>query len=250
MKKILLSLVFLFIASQQYQAQMTIYEAYPYNQSFYKGGTKAFYKELRQVILDKALPACENRSEHYDIPILVKEDATINFVKEENEAGIAENKCAYEMIRKALPYLNHWTPATVDGKKVNTITEIEFYPDDLFTNYSESYSSPDDNLIKPEFPGGMDKFRQKVMQYVEVKHLEMSEKIIMIFTIDKEGNLVEPSIAGYQDSGLGKSALVGLKQIKTKWKPATKNGVPMSYRFRIPISTEIGVNKYEDEQFK
>lgn len=91
--------------------QMVIYDDYPKGQDYYKGGTKAFYKELRQVLLDRKVSPCECVSESYTIPLLVKADGTVQYVKDDDEEGIAKNKCAYDMLRAALPYLENWQPA-------------------------------------------------------------------------------------------------------------------------------------------
>lgn len=242
--------LFLFLLYQSLFSQMTIYEGYPPEQTYYKGGSVAFYKELRQVLLDTKKDPCNNRTEHYAIPILIKEDATISLIKDENTSEIEKNKCAYELIRFALPYLENWNPAVLNGAKINTIVELDFYPDDLFFGYKESYSGPDDNLIVPEFPGGIDKFRNKVITFVEAKGIKYSEIIHLGFEIDKDGNLINPSILGYEKSEFAQEAVKSLSRINTKWKPATKNGIPISFKFRMPLSIVVEEPKTGYDDYK
>lgn len=110
MKKLVLLLSWM-LGLQFWNSQMVIYDGYPLGQDFYSGGRRNFYKELRQAMLDNGFQPCDSRKEIYTIPVLVKADGAINFVKDDDSVMISKNKCAFDLIRKSLPYLEKWTPA-------------------------------------------------------------------------------------------------------------------------------------------
>ncbi len=220
--------------------QMVIYDDYPKGQDYYKGGTKAFYKELRQVLLDRKVSPCECVSESYTIPLLVKADGTVQYVKDDDEEGIAKNKCAYDMLRAALPYLENWQPAIHENKKLNAIKKIEFYPDDLFNHYSDAYFGPWSNITLPEYPGGIDKFRSDFVHVFDTRAVRenvFTYRIEIMFDVNKEGKIENTQILSVdEDPGLMKAALKAISKLNKTWKPAIRSGKAIKYRFRLPIS--------------
>ena len=46
--------------------------------------------------------------------------------------NIQKNKCAFDLTKKILPYLEKWQPAKVDGKEVNAIAQFIIDPYFLF----------------------------------------------------------------------------------------------------------------------
>ncbi|MBS1573461.1 MAG: energy transducer TonB [Bacteroidetes bacterium] len=219
--------------------QPVIYDAYPEHQDYYKGGSAAFYKELRDVILKRNMQPCENKHEEYQISVLIKENAEISFVKDFDTIAISKKKCAYDMIRKALPYLENWKPATIEQKNINAIQKIKFNPNDLFSNYNEDYSDPDDNLTIPEYPGGINKFRQDVINNINFHHLNPSDdfdmKAIVEFIINTEGNIENIDVIS-NNNNFKNMTKVAVRKTNQKWTPAIKNGMIIRYRMRLPIS--------------
>lgn len=238
MKKLVLLLSWM-LGLQFWNSQMVIYDGYPLGQDFYSGGRRNFYKELRQAMLDNGFQPCDSRKEIYTIPVLVKADGAINFVKDDDSVMISKNKCAFDLIRKSLPYLEKWTPAydKKNNEKVNAIVKIPFCPDDLFVNYKDTYTDPSDTEVMPSFPGGINEFRNQIMNIVNVDGINSDMRVTLMFEISETGEIINPKVDGVNPSSrFVKSAIVGLSKIKSKWSPATKNGMPVKYRFRLPLS--------------
>lgn len=217
------------------QNQSVIYEYTP-DQEFYKGGKPQLYKEIHQIMLDKKFGKCESEDENYVASVLIKEDSKISFVKDFDTVTVQSNKCAYDLFRSVLPHLKNWKPGSVEGRPVNAIAKIPFVPDALFENYKEGSVIMEPTI--PEFPGGIHAFRQQFMKNFDVNaigHGKRTVKIEMTFVVDKEGKIEDVKFAGDKDKQFSKEAIRALSQITTRWKPATLNGSPVRYRFRLPL---------------
>ena len=88
---------------------------YPKKQDSYKDGYKGFYSDLAKVLKEKNYQTCPNKKEAINVKVLVNVDGSVAIVKEEDEAAVANNQCAYDMIKSALPYLKNWQPAELNG---------------------------------------------------------------------------------------------------------------------------------------
>ena len=217
------------------QNQPVIYEFAP-GQEFYQGGKPQLYKEIHQILLDKKLGKCESEDENYVASVLIKEDSKISFVKDFDTVAVQSNKCAYDLIRNVLPHLKNWKSASVDGKRVNAIARIAFLPDALFDKYKEGsvILEPTD----PEFPGGIHAFRQQFMRNFNadvIGHGRRKVNIELTFVVGQDGVIQDIKFSGDKDKQFSKEAIRALSQITTRWTPATINGSPVRYRFRLPL---------------
>ena len=90
----------------------------------------------------------------------------------------------------------------------------------------------------PEFPGGINAFRQKFNQLIDVSSLDPGRggrmKTTVFFIIEKDGNV--SNIATIGDKQYSKEAEKALKQIKSIWKPAILNNEPVRYLFTLPLT--------------
>lgn len=59
----------------------------------------------------------------------------------------------------------------------------------------------------------------------------------MMFVVDTDGTIADVKFE--QSSGVpefDERIVRGIKSIKKKWKPATIGGIPVKYRFRLPLA--------------
>jgi len=99
---------------------------------------------------------------------------------------------------------------------------------------------------KAEFPGGQDAFRKEFMRmvyaYVDMTAYAVNGKFSFILTIDEKGKMSELKIYPKvrNDEEFKQDMNFAMKRIKKKWKPAIKNGVPVSSNiiFDINFSSE------------
>ena len=233
-----LSLLFLFLFSIDSKAQ--ILDQYPENQVPYIGGYEAYYKDFKAIIAENKLQPCSNKSEFYQFSVLVKADASINFIKDLNEKYVASNKCASDLAREVAKYQTNWKSAEVGGEKVAAVANFIIYPDDLFKDQNDNYvpqiSYPRyDNQEKNH----MDYFRKQLIANLDLKRFQWNDRFTVEaeFIISKEGkmkDIVLKKKTGQEE--FDRMIFYAFKDMKKKWKPATINGVPIDFRFQYMLT--------------
>lgn len=182
-------------------------------------------------MIDKKLQPCEDIKQNYKVDLIVKSDSTITLIKNSDTLYIKQNKCAYEMVKKALPYLENWIPARYKEQNLNAIYTFDFSPDDIFFENEEA-----------EFPGGLNEFRNKftdnLMSSISSIDNEYKGKYTFVinFTINEVGRTENIQVTSNDsNNNLLKNAENVMRKINDKWKPAKIHGVYVKYRMRIPF---------------
>lgn len=230
---------FVFLSLSTFVFGQEIMEHYPAGQDAYMGGGKQFYKDFHQILIDKNLSPCENKNEISTLKLVVYEDATIKYVKSDMSPEVmANNKCAFDLGREVVKYMDKWNPAVYEGVKKPALKEFTIYPDALFDKYKEGYI-PADFEKMATFPGGMNAFRQEIVKNVDLDGFtwKVPFKLVVKFVVNKEGKLEDIELV--ESSGLpmfDERVLNGFKKVKKKWKPATIHKLPVRYRFKLPLN--------------
>lgn len=110
----------------------------------------------------------------------------------------------------------------------------------------------DDNLpyeiveTMPEFPGGnvaLMKFLSTNIKYPQnaVKN-RVQGRVVVQFVVDKNGNVIKPSVVRPVDSELDAEALRVMSLMPT-WIPGKQKGKNVSVRYTVPISFRLPVEK-------
>ncbi|WP_026710984.1 energy transducer TonB [Flavobacterium filum] len=89
-------------------------------------------------------------------------------------------------------------------------------------------------ILEPEFPGGMDMFYTYLMTQLDKTKIKGGEKLIVSFVINTEGKMEKIKLVKYKDVDTAMEVLNGFTNFP-KWKPAYKNGNPVSVELKIPI---------------
>ncbi|SDM03831.1 energy transducer TonB [Chryseobacterium taihuense] len=95
---------------------------------------------------------------------------------------------------------------------------------------------------KAEYPGGLNAFRKKFMETFKIGKVNGSGQVKseVRFVIDQQGFITDIQTIGANDS-MNREMERTLKKIsKTKWEPAKLDGIPVKYRFKLPITVNIG----------
>lgn len=216
---------------------------YPKDQFPYIGGEAQFYKDFHQILISKNLKPCENKDEMYNLKVIIATDSSIKYLKDDSNKEMAEkNKCTYDLGLEVVSYMNKWKPAFVDGEKRQSIAHFYIIPNDLFENYKEGYVPQGNAANFGGLAGGVNAFRQEVVKRVDLRGYQWDKpfKMLVTFVVNKEGEMEDFQVV--QSSGLpefDQRVINGIKSIKGKkhkWNPATINGQPVKYRFRLPLS--------------
>ncbi|MET3537755.1 energy transducer TonB [Chryseobacterium limigenitum] len=223
----------------------TIMNKYPVGQNSYEGGDVQFYKDFHQILIDKKLKPCENKNEFHVLKLVVYEDASVKYVKDELNADAAiKNKCTFDLSLEVLRYMDKWKPATFDDIKKPTITWFIIFPDALFDKYKEGYLPQNFEERagfdkKDGLPGGINSFRAEVVRNVDLRGFKWSEpfKLVVTFVVNREGKIEQLKLD--ESSGndeFDERILDGIRSIRKRWSPAKIHGEPINYRFRLPLN--------------
>lgn len=219
------------------QISAQIYDQYPPDQDFYEGGEKAFYRDLHNAFIENKMVPCANVKEFIRMQFVIYPDKTVKYAKPEDSVKLAQNKCAFNLAKNSAKYLKNWKPAVVNGKNVGAIQPVVVIPNDLFSNYYDGYIA-EDNMVPAEYEGGINNFRKQVMKNISPRGFTINEKVrVMVsFTVDETGKMTQIHATPTNNADFDRMILIGLRSIKKPWKPATINGIPVEYNFKLPLT--------------
>lgn len=90
--------------------------------------------------------------------------------------------------------------------------------------------------VKPEFPGGMDKFYTFIAENYKTPKVEkLAGKVYVSFVIEKDGSLTDIKVIRDIGYGTGKEAIRVL-ELSPKWMPGQQNGKTVRCTYALPIS--------------
>lgn len=95
-----------------------------------------------------------------------------------------------------------------------------------------------------EYLGGINAFRKELQSKIVypniAKRKETQGKVILQFTVEKDGSITDIKILKDIGDGCGDEAVAALKKITTKWSPATNaQGKPVRVRKTIPVDFKL-----------
>lgn len=92
--------------------------------------------------------------------------------------------------------------------------------------------------VKPDFPGGMDKFNAFVAKNYQAPEEEgLKGKVYVTFVVEKDGSLTDIKVLRDIGYGTGKEAIRVLNKCP-RWTPGEQNGKKVRCTFSLPISIQ------------
>ena len=92
--------------------------------------------------------------------------------------------------------------------------------------------------VKPDFPGGLDKFYKFVGNTYQTPEEEgLKGKVYVTFVVEKDGSLTDIKVIRDIGYGTGKEAIRVLNKCP-KWKPGEQNGKPVRVLYSLPITIQ------------
>ena len=89
--------------------------------------------------------------------------------------------------------------------------------------------------VRPDFPGGIQKFYDFVGKNYRVPEEDIKGKIFVQFVVEKDGTLTDIKVMRDLGYGTGAEAIRVLKK-SPRWKPGIQNGRPVRVLYSLPIS--------------
>ncbi|KOS07538.1 hypothetical protein AM493_16915 [Flavobacterium akiainvivens] len=177
-------------------------------------------------------------------PKSVVDEVKFKPLEAEDKKKIVEPIISQEDLKDATPS-NQTKAADLSAGDIN----IDVYAGDLDKGVEPA--TPSDEPInyaalqvKPEFPGGMDKFYEFVRKNFRNPDVdrETNLKITVSFVVERDGSLSNIKVLKDPGYGAGKEAERVLKSLKTKWNPGIQNGKPVRANYILPITMKIQPN--------
>lgn len=146
-------------------------------------------------------------------------------------------------------------PETIEVKEISYEERSNYIKADpngyetVVAEPSPEINEQDENLIynvagievKPEFPGGNDKFAIYFSNYFqyssEMKEAELKGKVFATFVVERDGSITDIKIIRNLGYGTDKAAMDVLKKMP-KWRPGEQNGKKVRCTFIIPITID------------
>jgi periplasmic protein TonB len=93
----------------------------------------------------------------------------------------------------------------------------------------------------PEFPGGIDKFRQYIGDHFEKPEadIEKTVTVYVSFVIEKDGSMTDIKVLKDPGYGLANEAIRVFKSLKTKWKAGILDGEKVRTAYSLPIAIKM-----------
>ena len=88
--------------------------------------------------------------------------------------------------------------------------------------------------VKPDFPGGIDKFYKFIGNNYTTPEDAPAGKVYITFVVEKDGSLTDIKVLRDIGYGTGKEAIRVLKK-SPRWTPGVQNGKPVRVLYSIPI---------------
>lgn len=134
---------------------------------------------------------------------------------------------------------NIYTPVSVNSG-LGTIAPPKIVPP-AESDSDDAVKNPDILVINADFEGGINAFRNKVMNKFDISPFqdEGSISTTVTFVVEKDGTISNIKTNG-KDAGFNAEAIRTIKAVKGKWIPGkNKKGEPVRSLFKFPISMKF-----------
>jgi periplasmic protein TonB len=86
----------------------------------------------------------------------------------------------------------------------------------------------------PQFPGGMEEFFNFFNSEFKAQNSNPESKNLVSFNVEPDGSLKKIKLLKFSDPETAVE-IIRVMKMSPKWKPAMKNGKPVSVEMKIPI---------------
>ena len=120
-----------------------------------------------------------------------------------------------------------------------------------FSQEITTQSQTTEIIQKAEFPGGDQAFQKEFMNmvhaYIDMALYAIQGKVTFIFNIDEKGKINKIDILPkFKNNEMFIDDMkYAVKKVKGKWKPATKNGVPVDSKFVMKVNFSTNTYDYD-----
>lgn len=114
-----------------------------------------------------------------------------------------------------------------DLKKLNTQSNVDLSKQPSTSTLEKT----------PEYPGGINTLRSQVAEefYFDSSADEKILKTNITFIVEREGNISNVNAEG-DNPNFNRQAIIAVYLLPEKFKPATINGTPVRYMYRLPLT--------------
>lgn len=129
--------------------------------------------------------------------------------------------------------------ALLSGKKPSTPSKPQQTPPSARTNNQATSAQSSDAIQMPQFPNGttalVNYLSENIRYPKDAEKQGIQGRVVVSFVVDTDGSIKEVEVVQKVYPSLDAEASRLVKNMP-KWKPATKQGVPVRVRYKLPIS--------------
>jgi hypothetical protein len=120
-----------------------------------------------------------------------------------------------------------------------------------FSQEITTQSQTTEIIQEAEFPGGDQAFQKEFMNmvhaYIDMALYAIQGKVTFIFNIDEKGKINKIDVLPkFKNNEMFIDDMkYAVKKVKGKWKPATKNGVPVDSKFVMKVNFSTNTYDYD-----
>lgn len=127
---------------------------------------------------------------------------------------------------------------------INTLIKVKNREDLSKINNSQfpkfTAANPDKSAlnIEAQYPGGFNTLREQVADLFYTEAILPGQKIIrtdVVFVVERDGSITSVHAEG-DHFAFNRQAEIAMYLLPEKFTPARINGIPVRYRFRLPLS--------------
>jgi len=246
MKKVFLSIAF-FLIAQMSIAQDTNFKADVVKLISISGADGAMKVAKLQILnlipqankenfskeFDASLPSMYDKMANIYMEIYTPEDIKGMIVFYESSVGKKMSEKSGELTKKTMQAGQEWSNElqVIMGKYKDASSVQD--PTNVSDNTVYNTAGIE---VKPEFPGGMDKFYKFIAENFNTPKVEkLAGKVYVTFVVEKDGSLTDIKVLRDIGHGTGKEAIRVLK-LSPKWLPGEQNGRKVRCTYSLPIS--------------
>lgn len=156
----------------------------------------------------------------------------------EREAGTAAQVSIQKDFEEFMVKLDSIQNTAMLYALIRTKTKEDLYQLKLVPQ-NEQKNPPRAELTKnADYPGGFNSMRQQIVDLFYAEGLLPEQKIMkahLLFVVEKDGSISSVKAEG-ENFNFNRQAEIALYLLPERFTPAYTNGIPVRYRFRLPLS--------------
>lgn len=192
-------------------------------------------KERFSKEFDESIPSLHYKMSEIYMEIYTHQDIKGMIAFYESPVGKKMNENSAELLQKSMQAGQEWAKELLEIMEKYKVNGSSQDANNVSDNTIYSTAGIE---VKPDFPGGMDKFYKFIAENFKTPKVDkLDGKVYVTFVIEKDGSLTDIKVLRDLGYGTGKEAIRVL-ELSPKWLAGELNGRKVRCTYSLPISIE------------